>query len=107
MELTELEPQFIKRITNDHFQDVDNIKEADGVVFICPRCYADNNFKKRKVHRVICWQPHIPQSMHPVPGRWKFLGTGYDDLTLVSGSSSIFIQEGCQAHFYIANGKVI
>jgi hypothetical protein len=70
------------------------------------------------VHGVICWQPHVPQTMPPVPGRWKFMGTGYNDLTLVAGSSSILLTctckpkpgeppcKCCKAHFFIKNGNI-
>lgn len=40
MKLTELEPQFIKRIDDTHFRMVDTIDEADGIEFVCPKCLA-------------------------------------------------------------------
>lgn len=34
MRLTELEPQFLKRVDDTHFHEVDSIREADGVYFL-------------------------------------------------------------------------
>jgi hypothetical protein len=56
---------------------------------------------------VLCWQPHVPQTIHPIPGRWRFVGTGYDDLSLVAGSSSIALKSGCKAHFFVRDGNIV
>lgn len=110
MKLAELLPQFIKLVPRRKavtFRDVTNIKKADGILFLCPKCL--NAIGKREgVHSIICWQPHVPQTITPVPGRWNFIGTGYDDLTLKAGSSSILLTgDGCKAHFFITNGEII
>lgn len=59
------------------------------------------------VHSVICWKPSVSQTVKPTPGRWHILGSGFADLTLQSGSSSVLITDGCRAHFYITNGNII
>lgn len=59
-------------------------------------------------HRIICWRPRVPITPSMVgPGRWDFEGTGYDDLSLVAGSSSVQILGGCAAHFFVRAGEVV
>jgi len=43
----------------------------------------------------------------PIPGRWEFIGTSFENLSLVAGSSSIQLTSGCMAHFTITNGDII
>lgn len=106
MKLNELEPEFIK-ITGDAIERIaENITEADGILFLCPLCFQNNGNSNIGTHSVLCWQPHVPQDRDPKPGRWKFEGTGINDLTLVAGSSSILLNGGCAAHFFIRNGEI-
>jgi hypothetical protein len=106
MKLTELDPKFLKRVDDHNFNETDLISEADGIMFLCPVCFKNNNGSKG-THSIICWQPHVPQTTNPIPGRWNFLGTGYDDLELQAGSSSIFLEKAdCAAHFFIRNGQI-
>ena len=106
MRLADLEPQFLRRTDDTHFQNVDAIGDADGIVFICPKCFADNGMKRPGVHSVICWDPSVPQTTHLKPGRWAMLGTGFEDLTLRAGSSSVLLTGGCNAHFFVENGQI-
>lgn len=107
LRLTELDPQFLKRIDDNNFRHVDSIAEADGVMFICPLCFVNNGKNDVGVHSVLCWNPSVPQTTEPVPGRWNLRGTGYEDLTLEAGSSSILLAgEGCGWHGFIRNGEV-
>jgi hypothetical protein len=106
VKLSELNPQFFKIVTKSEYQDVDNIKDADGIMFLCPKCF-ETNKGTVGTHAIICWQPHVSQDFTPRPGRWKFEGTGYNDLTLVAGSSSILLDgEGCKAHFFVKSGNI-
>lgn len=105
MRLTDLEPRFLKITSPTTFQDVDTIAEADGVIFLCPKCSATNGGPVG-THSVICWRPHVGQEHDPKPGRWEFQGTGLHDLTLVAGSSSILLKGGCEWHGFIRNGEV-
>jgi hypothetical protein len=107
MKLTDLEPQFLKVIDNKTYQMVEDIKEADGIDILCPVCFIKNGNSAVGTHHIHCWQPHVSQEHYARPGRWKFEGTGYNDLTLVNGSSSIFLSTGCRAHFWIRNGEII
>ncbi len=107
LRLTELEPQFLKRIDDSNFREVDSIAEADGIMFVCPLCFENNGKSNIGVHSVLCWNPSVPQTTAPVPGRWNLVGTGYGDLTLQAGSSSILLTgEGCGWHGFIGNGEV-
>lgn len=104
--LQELRANFIKRLDDKTSQMDVAMAEADGVMFLCPVCFKANGGSKG-THSVICWRPHVPQTVDPKPGRWEFKGTGIDDLTLFAGSSSIKLDSGCQAHFFVVMGKVV
>lgn len=86
--MTDLEPRFLKREDDSNFRYVDSVAEADGILFLCPKCFLKNGGSVG-THAVICWDPSVPQTTHPVPGRWDLVGTGLHDLSLVAGSSSI------------------
>lgn len=117
MQLTDLQPQWIKRIDDLRRQYVDSIGQADGVMFLCPLCFRNNGNSSIGTHRVICWSPTVPQTTQPIPGRWELRGTSFDDLSLVAGSSSVWIRGdpekaytelkgACGAHFFIRNGQI-
>lgn len=106
MYLLELEPQFLTRTTDTSWRHVESIGEAEGIIFLCPLCFRVNN-GPIGTHSVICWTPRVPLTVTPGPGRWEMLGTGYHDLTLRAGSSSVQLLGGCNAHFFITNGEVI
>jgi hypothetical protein len=106
MKISELEAQFLKCEEGGRtWRHVESIGEADGIIFLCPVCFTANK-GNIGTHSIICWRPHIPQSVTPGPGRWQFVGTGYGDLTLQAGSSSILLTGGCNAHFFIRNGEI-
>jgi hypothetical protein len=121
MKLTELEPNFLRReIRPCHVgaPDCHTLSEhteheyylpatfavADGIEFLCPKC--SDGKGPIGVHMVICWRPRVPAGVAPGPGRWEFTGTGLDDLSLVAGSSSIQLEGGCAAHFFVTNGAI-
>lgn len=106
MKLAELEPQFLKIKDERTYLHVDNIKEADGIDFLCPVCFVANGNSNKGTHHIMCWQLHVPQTHYPIPGRWNFLGTCFTDLTLQNGSSSVLLTGGCRAHFFIKNGEI-
>jgi hypothetical protein len=108
LRLTDLEPEFLKIESAKSFRRLDDIAQADGVGFVCPKCFVDNGNTTIGAHHIICWHPRVSQEISPGPGRWELLGSGYHDLTLRAGSSSVFLTgPGCGAHFYITNGEVI
>lgn len=106
MRLTELEPSFVVIIDDTHERWTDEIAGADGILFLCPKCF-ETNGGPVGTHRILCYTPHVPQTRSPAPGRWNLVGTGYEDLTLEAGSSSILLTSGCQWHGFIRNGEVI
>lgn len=106
MKLTDLMPEWIKSGTDDgNFTEVATMAEADGIMFKCPKCFAEKG-RLEGVHMVICWTPVVPPNISPKPGRWSFYGTSFDNLSLRAGSSSILLSGGCNAHFFITNGEI-
>jgi hypothetical protein len=105
MKLTELNPKFLKRDDSHHFRHVETIGEADGLWFLCPKCFLANGGAKG-THGVICWSPSVPQDTSPTPGRWNLVGSSFDNLSLVAGSSSVQLNGGCSWHGYVKNGEV-
>ncbi len=91
----------------DHHVYVDTLAEAQGVTFLCPKCFLANGGPKG-THSIVCWAPVVPQTVDPKPGRWELVGTGFADLTLRAGSSSVLLTDaaGCRAHFFVTNGEI-
>lgn len=106
MRLTDLEPQYLKRIDDAHWRHDATREDADGLMFLCPVCFKANS-GPIGTHRVICWRPHVPQTTRPTPGRWEIQGANFDDLSLVAGSSSVALQGGCNAHFFVRGGEIV
>ena len=107
LRLAELEPEFIKIIDERSHRPCE-LSEADGLFFLCPVCFTKNGGPVG-THGIILWRPHVPKERSPKAGRWEFVGTGIEDLSLVAGSSSILLvtgPSGCGAHFFIRNGGV-
>lgn len=127
MKLTELEPSFrkIERRPNTwtirkedgsdeqvsglrlYFVEVHTVEEADGIMFLCPLCFKNNNGPVG-THGIDCWRPKIPLDKDLAgPGRWELVGTNFDNLSLRAGSLSIYLTgPGCGAHFTITNGEI-
>jgi len=105
MKLTDLEPHWMQLSDKRTFREVETVEAADGIRFLCPVCFQRNNGPVG-THSILCWRPRVPADIYPAPGRWEFQGGSFDDLTLVAGSSSILLQGGCNAHFFIRDGKI-
>ena len=86
---------------------VDTLAEADGVWFLCPKCFADNG-GTIGTHAVICWfVGRVSDDVDPKPGRWTPTGTGLGDLTFVPSpgrSHSVLLTGGCRWHGFLADG---
>ena len=110
MKLTELEPTFLKWKDDSNFEEIGDISAADGIMFLCPACFRKNRGPVG-THAIICWEPNVPQTTEPKPGRWNLLGSGYGDLTLVNGSSSVLVRgepgQPDHWHGHIRNGEVV
>lgn len=106
MTLSELEPRFVKLTTKTSWRHVDGVREADGIMFLCPACFAANGGDVG-THMILCWRPRVPRGVEPGPGRWELHGTGVVDLTLVGErSSSVLLTSGCRAHFFVEQGAI-
>lgn len=111
--LTDLEPELLTYIDTRHRRRdaALTLDTADGIIFLCPKCYLENGKSKVGVHSVICWfEGRVPDDATPGPGRWTPRGTGFADLTFVPGERhkpvSVRLLGGCQWHGHIANGNV-
>lgn len=114
MRLTELEPQFLrydKREDGIFRCPVQRIEDAQGVEFLCPKCFAANG-GNIGTHAVICWSRSrgVPDDAEPGPGRWALHGTGFADLTLnadpPSTARSVQLNGGCAWHGHVTDGEV-
>lgn len=110
MKLSQLEPRFLKYEDAKTFRFVDTIQEANGVEFLCPKCFAANNGPVG-THAVICWSKSAgtPDDATPGPGRWRLVGTGLHDLSLMEEpgrTRSVLLRGGCAWHGYVTNGEV-
>lgn len=109
--LTELEPQFIRHEVRDgstFHVPVDHISRAQGVRFLCPKCFLENKGPVG-THSVVCWNGSVPPEVRPGPGRWSLEGTSLADLTLgpVPGKTrSVLLLGGCEWHGFVTNGRV-
>ena len=108
MRLRDLEAEFLEYQHTHSFRRIELFSDADGIVFLCPKCYADRA-SNVGVHSVICWfRGHVPDEAFPAPGRWTPAGTGLDDLTFVPGdppmATSVLLTGGCRWHGFVTNG---
>ena len=111
MKLTELEPVWIRHEVREdgHYSiRVDSLAEADGIRFLCPKCYASNG-GRIGTHQVVCWfEGRVSDDVQPGPGRWKPQGDSFENLSFVSGrkSNSVLLLGGCNWHGFVTNGEV-
>lgn len=109
MTLLDLDPHWCKLSTTSSWwcdrEDgtLITMESADGILFLCPRCFQLNAARFADTpdlgcppghygtHSVLCWRPRVPQTITPKPGRWEFTGTDFTDLSLVAGSSSVLL----------------
>lgn len=116
MRLVDLEPKFLRYFKRPDgtaiYAEVDEITEAQGVRFLCPKCFEANSGPVG-THSVICWSRSrgVPDEVRPSPGRWTLEGTGLHDLTLngdpPGGARSIQLTSGCGWHGFITNGECV
>lgn len=109
MRLTDLEPEFYKIIEPGKLWGrVDTLAEAQGIQFLCPKCFAENGGPVG-THVVACWFTNrgVSADEHPKPGRWNVSGTGFHDLSFTPpGAHSIQITGGCNWHGFLENGEI-
>lgn len=111
--LSVLEPEWLCYVgPNLRRLDPTQLEHADGIIFLCPKCFAAAGEKTLGVHSVICWfVGRVPAEASPGPGRWTPKGTGFSDLTFVPapghGAVSVALTGGCEWHGFIRNGDAI
>jgi hypothetical protein len=111
--LSQLEAKFIA-LTEVGHREVATIEEAQGVQFLCPKCFTANGGAVG-THGIICWSRSkgVPDEMHPKPGRWSLHGTSLDDLYLHGdlaaggGARSVLLTSGCGWHGFIDDGHAV
>jgi hypothetical protein len=108
VKLADLDAKFLKVDSETSYHEVESLTEADGVIFLCPKCFAANKGPVG-THSVICWfKGKVSDAMRPAPGRWNPSGTGLDDLTFVPpGAVSVLLMGGCNWHGFIRNGEAV
>lgn len=108
--LRELEARFLRherRGDREYHVEVESIRDAQGVIFLCPLCYQANGGPVG-THSVICWNGTVPLDVAPGPGRWALEGSSIDDLTvgaLPGKTRSVLLTSGCRWHGFITNGR--
>lgn len=107
--LRELDAHFLRNLGDGVSEYTDGPVGVDGVMFLCPKCFAAN-CGKVGTHSVICWfVGRVPDDLDPKPGRWTPAGSGLDDLTFVPGDPpravSVLLTSGCGWHGFVRNGK--
>jgi len=83
----------------------DEIEDAQGVMFLCPKCYRAKGGPVG-THSVLCWfrNRDVPDAELPGPARWTVSGTGLADLTLAP--SVHLLPPSCGWHGWIQDGEV-
>lgn len=110
MRFLDLEPYFIRWEDERVYRCVETLAEAQGVSFLCPKCFAENG-GPRGTHQILCWSRSrgTPEAAQPGPGRWALVGTGLADLTLNADppgtARSVQLTGGCSWHGFITNGE--
>jgi hypothetical protein len=109
LKLNDLQPEFLKLVDEHSFRRVETLAEADGIKFLCPKCYVEEPAGPVGTHSVICWfEGKVADHVRPGPGRWNPVGSGFNDLSFVAGakSNSVLLTCGCQWHGFVTNGEV-
>jgi Family of unknown function (DUF6527) len=86
------------------FTFVATLTEADGVLFICPKCAGTDRHRVRIGFRGIAELGSYGHNKKGEPVLWDMSGSGIDDLVL---TPSIQLEGGCNWHGYVRNGDVV
>lgn len=109
MKLVHLEPQFVQYFedeTGKYLRHVPDLAHSQGIVFLCPACFAKNNGPVGTHGIEVSFHGRgvlDHQGSHNTAGnssRWQVSGNGYSDLSLHPS-----IDCGCW-HGFIKNGDV-
>lgn len=124
MRLRDLDASFVGfyDATNRSYKQVEDITDAQGVMFQCPKCAGNKPVEGqegkrfvRGVHSILCWfrnprvQLPVADDVAPAPGRWYIRpdSTSLDDLTFVGpGNLSVYLTgPGCGWHGFVSKGN--
>ncbi len=107
MRLAGLDARFVRYSAGppETYAHVDALADADGVMFLCPLCFAANGGPVG-THSVLCWfVGRVPDGVSPGPGRWVPSGSGLADLTFAGpAAASVLLSGGCGWHGYVRDG---
>lgn len=108
--LSHLQAQFLRATAHGGWAAHPTLDDADGVVFLCPRCYVDNGGPEG-AHLIICWfEGRVGDDLKPGPGRWKPQGSSLADLSFVptkrTSSTSVKLLGGCNFHGHVIRGHI-
>ena len=97
-----------KTVVQEVKRYVQTLTEAQGILFLCPKCFGPNGKIGCHYCEVTFDLPDVPDGIgtHNSAGnsvRWKVTGTNYADLSTMP---SILVEGGCDWHGYITNGQV-
>lgn len=113
MRLIDLEPKFLTLTSEEGACRLhDDLATAQGIEFLCPKCFVENGNSSVGTHSVMCWfrDRGVSDVISPGPGRWTPEGTGYEDLSFVPGNPpmacSVLLTAGCGWHGFVRNGEV-
>lgn len=103
--LVDLEPQLVRAMSAQTYEEVDTLAEASGVRFLCPVCFHKNG-GAIGTHGVLVWfrDRGVPDALPPGPGRWAVSGTSIADLTLAP--SIHLTTAACGWHGFVTAGYV-
>lgn len=118
MKLVDLEAEFLRReirpctqgpncsrvsphTQHEYLTPVESIDEADGVMFLCPKCFAANG-ECVGMHSVICWRPRVPPDVDPKPGRY-----GADGLHMITGRTVRTATNGSRHVVVARRGEIV
>ncbi len=102
--LVELEAEFVRAAPNGGIGREDDLAGADGLMFLCPKCYATNGGPVG-THSVLCWfAGRVSSDTKPGPGRWVISGNDLSDLSLTP-SVDLSISGCCNWHGFVTNGS--
>lgn len=103
--LDALRAAWVRRIGENNHETINNFADADGLRMLCPKCFHSHGGEKG-THWLVCWRPRVREGAGPGAGRWEFVGTGINDVSLITskGLCSVQLTGGCLAQFYVRHG---
>jgi hypothetical protein len=109
MRLTLLAPKLLRYVDFGRHLYVQTIAEADGLWFICPKCY-ESHGGFVGTHGIICWGPRVATDVMPGPGRWALQGDTLENISLgpayPGANFSVQLNGACEWHGFVQNGEV-